>query len=1108
MIVLKHMYWLPMLSVALCLVIGGQSVRGDDRAEFVRLMNQGRALLENHDSAKALPVLKAAVQLRRKSLPALRNYARAQIMAEQPAEAVQTLRRALEIDPQAVATIYLTAIAWKRQSDFKQAAQLFEQAARLDPETAAIRFQLAIVYQADEQTAKAIEQFNETIRLDPQHAGAYYQLANLARKARDIPKFRRLHATFLKLKKLQGDVQQTPAAMEACRYTLPEPPGRADGLALPHAPPARIKVRFTDVTDAAFGPDVDRRAATIALLEVDEHGCYTFFCAKADGTLSLITWLPGGKIKRKALDLQLKIAGGAIVCVVGDFHDDVPEGVRFDPKIHALADVLLIGEQGAHLLKQTARGTFADVTANAKLETLRGKAARWFDYDHDGDLDLLVAGSTGVSLWQNNGDATFKDVTGDVGIPKFGACVDLAAADLNANIAIDFVVARGVEPTQVFENQRAGRFAPMPEPPGPWPAARKLWVNDVNNDGHLDAVLAGAQRVTILLEHAAKRQQIDLAGFNLTTGVLFDYDNDGWLDLAAIGSNDGEPQIGVIRIWRGCCGDTWPEVTNDLGLKDVRTAAGRQMLAADFDADGDTDLILVTADNKLRLLRNEGGHVNGQLKIRLVTQKTNPCGLGTRVELRAGEHWVSRAVEQLPIELGLDGHKRVDSVRTVWTNGAIDNQIAIEVGDEPLTIVEQNVATGSCPFLYVWDGTRFRFINDLLGDAPVGLSIARDVILPADPDELVLIGRSDVFQPLDGAYTFKISSEFPEVLYLDYVKLVAVDHNAELEVHPLDKFFAPTRPSSQLWPLGNPISIISAQGDDGIDRSQAVLAIDGNYAPPGPILPPPLRGLCEPMALTLDFGPIDTQRPLVLALTGWIQYGDASRNIAMSQNSSLQVFPPQLEAQMPSGEWLAVDVTVGMPAGKTKTILCDLAGKLPQGTQRLRLTTTFELRWDRIMLFERKPAEAISTHTLEPDSAAIAWRGFSELRSRAPNHPTTPDYDKIIAPPWHHALQGWSTRYGEIHELIAQIDGKMAIVNGGDVVTIRCNAAGLPPIPAGKVRTFFIYSYGWDKDGDHNVVDGDHVGTLPEMDERGDWQQRYNTRWVPPVLPKLTTTLP
>jgi len=115
----------------------------------------------------------------------------------------------------------------------------------------------------------------------------------------------------------------------------------------------------------------------------------------------------------------------------------------------------------------------------------------------------------------------------------------------------------------------------------------------------------------------------------------------------------------------------------------------------------------------------------------------------------------------------------------------------------------------------------------------------------------------------------------------------------------------------------------------------------------------------------------------------------------MDRNSALTIISPTLYAESASQGWTPLDIVVGMPAGKTKTILCDLTGKLPADARRLRLSTTFEIRWDCVALFERatapmtprlrlgfgeSPLPGAQLHELTPRLAQLRWRGFSEIR--------------------------------------------------------------------------------------------------------------------------------
>jgi hypothetical protein len=329
-----------------------------------------------------------------------------------------------------------------------------------------------------------------------------------------------------------------------------------------------------------------------------------------------------------------------------------------------------------------------------------------------------------------------------------------------------------------------------------------------------------------------------------------------------------------------------------------------------------------------------------------------------------------------------------------------------------------------------------------------------------------------------------------------------VDHAPDIEVHPTDRLMPPPFSPSQLWAMHAARLPHSALGNDGIDRTAALQVIDGVFAPPGVPRPPPLRGQTEELVVVLDFGSLAELRRPVLALTGWLQYGDASTNIAMSQNRSLTVVPTSLEMETPDGHWRPVDVTLGMPAGKTKTIVIDLAGKLVRGVRRLRLRTTFELRWDRIALFERLPDSALEIHEALPTAAELRDRGFSEIRARRAGHPTTPDYDIVLErPPWRTAPEGWVTRLGDVLPLVAERDGRLAVLTGGDALRLDF-AAAFPEPAKGRTRSFFFYSVGWNKDGDHNVIEGDTVEPFPiaTAEENDDWLH-YQTRWVPRDAP-------
>jgi hypothetical protein len=315
--------------------------------------------------------------------------------------------------------------------------------------------------------------------------------------------------------------------------------------------------------------------------------------------------------------------------------------------------------------------------------------------------------------------------------------------------------------------------------------------------------------------------------------------------------------------------------------------------------------------------------------------------------------------------------------------------------------------------------------------------------------------------------------------------------------------------------LGHPYPLRHATRLDGTDVTDLLKENDGKLVSPLKLRVPQLRGLAEPHGVILDFGPLPIERPLLLALTGWLRFGGGMANVAASQDPTLPFPFPTLAVETSDGRWQPVPVPVGVPAGKTKTILVDLAGQLPPGSQRLKLTSAFELHWDRIALFERADQSAARMVSFAPTHTDLHWRGFSAFEDHPWYVPLTPAYNDVHARPnWLITPAGWCTRYGPVEDLVAQRDDALVLLNGGDELTLSFAADQLPPKPAGYVRDFFLYTVGWDKDSDAHVVAGTTVEPLPfnGMDDqhygqpqqpsrdRQWWIDKYNTRWVGPNI--------
>ena len=115
-------------------------------------------------------------------------------------------------------------------------------------------------------------------------------------------------------------------------------------------------------------------------------------------------------------------------------------------------------------------------------------------------------------------------------------------------------------------------------------------------------------------------------------------------------------------------------------------------------------------------------------------------------------------------------------------------------------------------------------------------------------------------------------------------------------------------------------------------------------------------------------------------------------NIGASHDASLPFPFPTLEIMGPDGNWEPLEVVTGAPAGKTKTMIVDLADRLPYDACRIRCSMAFEIHWDRIQLMEAVDEANTLVHAVSPATSDLHWRGFSRYQEgpwTQPSPPTT-----------------------------------------------------------------------------------------------------------------------
>ena len=1052
--------------------------------DFDLSINAGKTHYEAGEAQESIDAFTRALKSKPTETDLLLNLANAHRLANHPLEVIKYATEALAIDANLAAGHFLIGCAHLRLDQTTEATKGLQQAYDIDNTVGAVGYLLGKAQLAAGNAEEAAVLFEEVAAFETDHLGATYALSQALTalgRTDEAKAALEQHQQRIAGKKMPSE----PGEWEKCSHTEVRIPFKlaqpdADGLA----------VRFVDDTAKAFAGKADKFSGPFGVIDFNHDGNNSLFVRTRTNTFRTL-------LNTNAIFTPVGFEFPAIKgahysrCLVGDLNND-----RFD-------DVLMLSDQGSHAYRFATNGLARDLSKFSKLASLKAIDGIIADIDFTGKLDLLAIqpGDAGLKIFRNLGSLYFKDITKTSGIPtQITGALKLIMDDWNNDDMLDLFIPRKSESPMFLQKNRGASHSPTNTLPA-LPTASALATGDLNNDLRTDLVILAKGKLEIIFNGLEDGQTLPLARPGTTAISVIDYDNDGWLDLFAIG--DG------VQAFRNQGASGFTDVTTAIGL-DSLTGQVHQLAAADIDQDGDSDLLLAGLTG-LRYLRNDGGNANLQLKIRLYGNRSNASGIGIQVETITTGLRLKRTVHSLPIEIGIGKNKLLHSLNARWFDLSLFNLDVQVKPNETITLTELILPTGSCPYLYAWDGEKHRFVTDLLGASPLGLPVAEGVYIDADPDEIVWIGDETNFRPVDGNYRLQLTEELREILYLDEVKLLAVDVPNGTEVHPTTKLRPRgPYPPTGLTALAKRKPLRQAKLSDGLDVTAALLANDDQWVSPVELRLPQLRGLAKPYSIEFDFGPLDAGAPLALAMTGWLHFGGGMANIAASHHADLPFPFPKLEVQVANGTWQIVDVTVGTPVGKTKTIVVDLAGKLPGDAERLRLSMAFEIHWNRIALFEKTDLPMLAT--IHPTITDLHWHGYGAIKDLPDHLPLTPIHDQTSDKPnWRITPSGWATRYGDVDELVAAKDNRLALIAAGDELTLGFAATKLPTQRPHTARHFFLFTSGWDKDADFHVAQGWTVEPLPwhGMDAQrygreprpkldDGWIKKYNTRWIGP----------
>jgi hypothetical protein len=396
---------------------------------------------------------------------------------------------------------------------------------------------------------------------------------------------------------------------------------------------------------------------------------------------------------------------------------------------------------GNVLYRNNGDGTFSDVSQIAKVVDGRWSAGASFgDYDGDGFLDLIVSnyvdfklndlpgfGSSptckfrgidvqcgprglkgaGDSLFRNNGDGTFTDVTQQMGVtdPDGYYGMGVIWSDFNNRGRLDAYVANDSTPNFFYRNTFPNKFAEIGlesgtavSGDGSEQGSMGVAVGDYLHSGRFAIFTTNfADEYNTLYRNdgnydftdvsmAANVAQISRPYVGWGT-AFFDLDNDGWLDLLVVnghvypqidslpsGARYRQPKLLHMNQTNG----TFCNASRQAGTALITPRASRGAAFGDLDNDGHVDIVVNDLDGPPMILRNEGGDGNHWVTLELGTTKGNRLAIGARIkivtgdmiqieEVRSGGSYLSQ--NDLRVHFGTGKNTNIDSIEIRWPSG-------------------------------------------------------------------------------------------------------------------------------------------------------------------------------------------------------------------------------------------------------------------------------------------------------------------------------------------------------------------------------------------------------------------------------------------------------
>ncbi len=1052
--------------------------------------------MEQFRFTKAAEYFEQALKLDRDCMPAAVNLGIAFFYDRKNAEAEKVLGSVIARNPKQPEALYVMALLMRSSGKDEEALKYMKSVIAVDPKDAPALYFAGSLEAALHLYDEAIAHFRAALARDPVNVSAYYALAKTMVQKGDSADAEKVMAEFQAWKARGTGTSFGNQYGEQGRYAqairisgpgeLPDQGGLSPrprfsevaasaGIRFTHDGPKEGTLftssgvgdvpAFFGSGAAFFDFDGDQWPDLIlANASQDGTAAPALYRNNHDGTFSL------------AADTGIDCRGVGMGTAVGDYDND------------GKLDLFVSGYHGSALYHNEGNGKFRNVTSllSPALQQAWALSAVFADLDHDGDLDLFVACAGRNLLYRNNGDGTFTEIAENAGMAKAGFPPSLAILDFNDSRDIDMLLVDSQ--LRLFSNKRDGSFKDVTSAEGLQSNNGVLGVavGDFDGDGRMDICVPGGTngpvRVFWYEGESYRSQEIPVKSASpFYSARAFDYDNDGDLDILLVGDE--------IHLLENLGHRKFQDVTASTGLDKITAKNARAVALADFDRDGDTDILITRCGFAPLLLRNDGGNRNHAFRLSLEGKSDNRTGIGCKVEWASGGLWQHREVDgdlgyltqgSTDLLLGLRQHTTPDFVRVLWPTGVLQAEIPSPASRE-LNLAELDRKGTSCPILYAWDGQQYRFVSDFLGGCAMGYLEEPGRYGIPDTDEYVKIPHDQLALRGGKWISLKMANQLEEVILFDMVRLLAVDHPMGTDIYPNERLMsAPPFPEFKIFTVTSPVNVVSARDEKGNDWSAALRAVDRVYAKGFRLLP--YKGYAEEHTLELNLGDLRQASRVLLLLDGWIDYANSSSNFAAAQ-AGLKLVSPFLQV-LDGGKWRTVLEDMGFPAGLPKTITVDLTGKIPLSAEtRIRIGTNMRIYWDCVRVETGPEEQRVRVTTIQPAKATTSWVGYPHEWSSDGKAPFGYDFaHRDALAPWKTHL-GKYTPLGDVLDLLRAVDDRYVILAHGEAISAEFSAAQLPQLPAGWTRDWLLHVDGFGKDMDIHSQYPDRLEPLPRHTE-------------------------